>query len=71
MIVEIGADNQRSVVALDRSSGELLWSAGEGSAAYSTPLPIDLRGNTHLVTLNSTGLLGISLEGEVLWQQAW
>lgn len=59
-----------NVVALDRHSGDLIWSCkGEGEvSAYCTPLLIKHNGRKMLVTYTAAHLLGIdAVSGELLW----
>jgi len=59
-----------NVVALNRFTGEKIWScAGKGNpSAYCTPLLIDLPDRKILVTMMSDNVLGIDREsGKLLW----
>ncbi|MEN8228786.1 MAG: PQQ-binding-like beta-propeller repeat protein [Bacteroidota bacterium] len=59
-----------NVIALDRHTGELVWSCkGEGKvSAYCTPLFVDHNGKKLLVTYSASHLLGIDrVSGELLW----
>ncbi len=59
-----------NVVALDRHSGDLVWSCkGEGElSAYCTPLLFEHEGRKLLVTYSEAHLLGIDpISGELLW----
>jgi len=59
-----------NVIALNRFSGELIWSCkGESDlSAYCTPLLIKLPSRKLLVTMTANNILGIDAEtGELLW----
>jgi outer membrane protein assembly factor BamB len=59
-----------NVVALNRYTGELVWSCkGEGEvSAYCTPLLIDHNGRKLLITYTASHLLGIDpVSGKLLW----
>lgn len=62
---------ENNVVALNRFTGELIWSckgAGE-RPGYSSPLLIDLPERKVIVTFTAYNLLGIDAEtGELLWK---
>lgn len=71
LIVQVGGSEGRLVCALDRASGELRWSAGEGEAGYASPVAMDLAGARQVVVLNGPELLGIApATGAVLWKHA-
>ena len=67
LVVQAGGDGGRSVVALDRRSGELRWSAGEDRITYQTPVVATLGGERVLL---SVGALRVTVlrpeDGEVL-----
>jgi outer membrane protein assembly factor BamB len=71
VIVEIGASEQRSVVAFDRGSGKQLWATGDGGSAYGSPLPVEIGEREQLLFLNRTGLIAVSSEGEMIWRFGW
>jgi outer membrane protein assembly factor BamB len=59
-----------NVVALDRHSGDIIWScSGESElSAYCTPLIFEHNGRSLLTTYSASHLLGIDREsGELLW----
>ncbi len=61
---------EHNVVALNRFSGELIWSnKGKGErSAYNQPLVIDLEERNVLVTYTAYEMLGLDTEtGELLW----
>lgn len=62
--------SQNNVIALNRYSGELIWSSpGKGEAsAYCTPILIKLRGRSLLVTMTTDHILGLDADnGRLLW----
>ncbi|MEM9594032.1 MAG: PQQ-binding-like beta-propeller repeat protein [Acidobacteriota bacterium] len=68
VVVETGAGDGRSILALDRDSGELRWATGEDSVLYQSPMPFELGGETSLVAVTDRSLLGLDPgTGEVLW----
>lgn len=61
-----------NVVALDRHSGELIWtSKGRGElSAYCTPLLFEHKGRKILATHTASSFIGLDAKsGEVLWSQ--
>ncbi len=70
LIVESGGTAQvPGVLALDKRSGELLWSALEGPAGYSSPIAVEIGGVRQYVFFRRVGnqLVSLSTEGELLW----
>lgn len=71
LIIDVGAAEQRAVVAFDRTLGEVLWTAGEGQHTYGSPVVVDAAGRRQLVQVNKQGVLGLSPDGDELWQHEW
>jgi outer membrane protein assembly factor BamB len=60
-----------NMVALNRFTGEKIWSAtgSKEMATYSSPVVFDHNGNRIIVNLTASSILGISADnGEVLWR---
>lgn len=58
-----------SVVALDKSSGKVLWKSGSDSAAYSSPIIAVTGGIRQVVQFTFNGVIGLrSSNGEQLWK---
>ena len=61
-----------NVLALDRSSGQLVWSAEYGPVGYSSPIVARLAGRRQVVSLIGTLLVGLDLDsGRRLWSHPW
>jgi outer membrane protein assembly factor BamB len=61
-----------SVVALDQKRGEVVWSAGDAEAAYSSPIVAELAGRRQLLNFNAEGLYAHDLKsGAELWNVLW
>jgi len=72
VVVLAGGPGGRSLVAYDRSTGDLRWSGGDDPAAYSSPLLATLAGVRQIVVFNENHVAGHSPEdGRVLWQHPW
>lgn len=69
VVVTVGAP-EATLAAYSRQSGELLWTAGSGSAAgYSSPTLLSLNDREQLVAFVGSGVLAVDpTGGEVLWQ---
>jgi outer membrane protein assembly factor BamB len=71
VIVQVGGSEGRLLVAFDRASGAVVWSAGEGAAGYTSPFAMDLAGERQVIALNGPELLGVApASGAVLWKLA-
>jgi outer membrane protein assembly factor BamB len=59
-------------IALDKSSGEVLWKSGDGEAGYMTPYPVQLNGRWYLIIASGKFYQCVLIEsGEVVWKQRW
>jgi outer membrane protein assembly factor BamB len=68
VIVTVGAP-QATVVALDSTTGEVVWSAGNDAAGYSSPALLSLHGERQIVVATGNSILGLAPQtGDVLWR---
>lgn len=73
VVVEAGGEG-RAVVALERATGALRWSAESGGASYSSPIALTAAGERQIVFLRRNGSGGPEVlalkpaSGEVLWR---
>ena len=67
VIVTAGGDGQ-SVMAFHQEDGSLAWKSGDFLIAPSSPILIDLEGDTQLVVVGGQTINGLDPDtGEVLW----
>ena len=72
VIVSAGGDEDRSLVAYDAESGDVLWQAGSDPSSYASPLLVTLAGHQQIVMVNAQSVVAHSPEnGKILWQHAW
>jgi outer membrane protein assembly factor BamB len=72
LLVVTGAKHGKSLVALDRSTGSVLWSSLNDKAGYSTPLVIDVGGQRQVVVLMGEAVVGVAIgDGRELWRRPW
>lgn len=71
LIVETGGTDGRAITAFKPSDGSVIWSAIEDEIAYSSPLLVEHGGQRQLLCLTKSGLRGLTLQGEELWQTAF
>ena len=71
LILEAGGSNA-SVVALDRQTGKIAWTAGDDRPAYSSPIEIVVDGVRQIVSWSAHGLHAFATEdGQPLWDYPW
>lgn len=72
LIVLGGGGKKRAFLALDKLSGELVWSSGAAMAAYSSPIVETIAGVRQAVFFTADGLVGVAAEdGRELWKAPW
>lgn len=70
-ILEVGdKDKSPGIVALNRKSGEQLWSSLDGPAGYSSALVAEIAGVRQYVLFRRAGqeVVGLAASGDVLWR---
>lgn len=71
LILETGAAG-RSVAALDKKSGRIVWANGNYAAGYASPIAFDLARDRAVAVFSAGGLTGRAVSnGRVLWHYNW
>jgi len=69
VIVEAGeSQKEPGVLAFDRTTGELRWSALQGPTGYTSPVVTTIGGVRQYVFARFTEVVALSVAGEVLWR---
>jgi len=68
--VHMGGKETGTVAAFNASSGEKLWELKGHPSTYSSPVIMKLGNEKVLVVQTETDLLGISMDGRLLWKTA-
>jgi len=68
LLVEVGGNQNRSLVAFDKKTGDVVWSVLSGPAGYSSPLVATLGGKEQIIMPRGTALTGLGLNGVVQWE---
>jgi outer membrane protein assembly factor BamB len=69
---QVGAAAGGSLVAYDRSTGQVAWQAGTTQAGYSSPMLATLSGRRQVLLLDAAQLAGYdAATGSQLWQFPW
>lgn len=65
-----GGDDAPGILAFDRTSGELRWSALSGPAGYSSPIVVEIADQRQYVFFRRAGaeVVAVSPQGEALWR---
>ena len=72
VIVTGGKKPGPTLLAYDRETGERVWSAGEDSASYASPVVLRLGGHRQLVCVNHNTVTGHEISsGRILWTWDW
>jgi len=70
-IVEAGGP-ESTVVGFDKNTGEVLWSTGNDTVSYQSPMVTTLQGNTQLLCVGDSFLYGLSpATGKTFWEYAY
>ena len=67
-----GGGNGRTIVAYDRASGRVAWSALDDAPSYSSPVRVTIAGVEQIVAVLDTRVVGLSTDGgKLLWESPW
>jgi outer membrane protein assembly factor BamB len=72
-VLEVGAGQGKGVLALDKATGGLRWSARDTPGGYSSPIAVEIDGVHQLVFVHTSGREIVSLlpDGSVHWTHPW
>jgi hypothetical protein len=72
LVVVVGAGHGKSLAALDKSSGKVVWTSLDDKPGYATPLPIEVDGVPQLAVLMGEALVSVSpSDGHEFWRHPW
>lgn len=71
VVVSPGGGENRSLLAYDRKTGQLVWATGNDPAAYASPIRTRIAGQDQFLVFNGAGLRSFSHEGKPLWLVPW
>ncbi len=72
IFVSPGGPNGKSLAALDKRDGKVLWMALDDPIGYSTPIVVKVGKQTQIVYFTATGLVAVTPEaGKELWRYPW
>jgi len=72
LIVNTGGDNGRSILAFDRKTGKLRWSARDEPAGYAAPIAMTLAGVRQILVFVGDKLVSLDpADGSTHWELGW
>ena len=72
LLVEVGGNNGKFIVAFDKTNGDVLWSSHTDKLGYASPIGVTIGGIRQLIVFAGLRLLSVSIDnGEVLWSYPW
>jgi len=73
LLVETGGPEGKLFSGLDKVTGEVKWSAGDGATepSYNSAIAIDVGGQRQFVSVTTKKLRGIDALGKDLWSYDW
>jgi outer membrane protein assembly factor BamB len=69
-LVIVHPGNYGPLTAFEGSSGEIKWTAGSGGF-FASPIIAVLEGTRQVVSATQDSVIGVSLDGRVLWRHPW
>ena len=72
LLVEVGGKGEKSIVAFNKNSGEVIWSSHKDKLGYSSPIAITVKGVRQIICFTGTQLVSLSpIDGTIYWQYPW
>ncbi len=72
LFLNAGGADGTGVVALDKDTGRVLWTAGDDPASHASAVAATFEGQPHVLFFTRTGLLGAHPKtGEIFFQHRW
>ena len=72
VVVSAGGKRDRSLIAYDKVTGEIVWHAGTRPSSYASPRLMELAGTRQVVIVNRDAVTGHAADdGHVLWEFEW
>src|SRR6185503_18789397 len=69
-LVIVHPGNYGPLTAFDSRTGTVRWTAG-GDGFFASPIVVDLEGTRQVVSATLDNVIGVSLDGRVLWRYPW
>ena len=69
-LVIVHPGNYGPLTAFDSNTGEIKWTAGS-AGFFASPIIVTLGGTRQVVSATQDSIIGVSLDGHVLWRHPW
>jgi len=72
VVVLPGGDAGKSIVAYDRRTGKIAWTAQDGRQSYASPMLATIAGERQLLVYSASRVMGLSpANGAIRWEFPW
>jgi outer membrane protein assembly factor BamB len=72
LIVLPGGPRGSSIVAYDKSTGNVIWKAQNDEQGYTSPMLVTLGGVRQILVVSASRAMGVTVaEGRLLWEYPW
>ena len=72
LLVEVGGKGEKSIVAFNKNSGDVIWSSHKDKLGYSSPIAITVKGVRQIICFTGTKLVSVSpTDGTIYWKYPW
>ncbi|RKU12754.1 hypothetical protein C6502_05255 [Candidatus Poribacteria bacterium] len=72
LLVEAGGKGEKSIIAFNKNSGDIIWSSHKDKLGYSSPIAISVQGVRQIICFTGTKLVSVSpTDGTIYWQYPW
>ncbi len=72
VLIEAGGTGGHSLIAFDKTSGDVAWKTGSDKLGYSSPITITIGQTRQAVFFTGNGLISVTPQhGQVLWKHPW
>lgn len=72
VIVQPGGTSNNSVIAVDKDTGDLVWSSGSDPPGYASPIVIEAENQRQIIVPTGQSVLSLNpKEGSLLWRIVW
>ena len=69
VVVQPGGNQGNSLIALDKDTGEPVWSTGDDPPGYGSPIAVTITGRRQIIGTTGSSFLGVNpRDGKILWR---
>ncbi|MGD8375232.1 MAG: PQQ-like beta-propeller repeat protein [Acidobacteriota bacterium] len=69
LFVQTGGEGGHSLTGIDRKTGERVWSLGDDTVGYQSPILAELAGTKQILAVTDRSVLGLRPDGTELWRK--